>query len=78
MNKTTKNYYNSNIIGSCIFEYNQNAEKQIIDDILSDPKMEQELNKWAKKLKKEHRNENEFWKKVLIYEYIEHIHMRYM
>ena len=47
-------------MGLCIYEYNQNAKKQIIDDILSDAKMGQELNKWAKKCNKE----NEFWKKV--------------
>ena len=59
------------IIGSCIFEYNEEAEQQIIDDILSDPKIEEELNKWKKRAD----NETDYWKKVLIYDYIEYIHI---
>lgn len=56
MNKTTKNFDNLDII----FEYNQNIERQILDDIVCDPKIEQELNKWKVRSK----DENDYFKKM--------------
>lgn len=56
LNKTTKNFDNLDII----FEYNQNIERQILDDIVCDPKIEQELNKWKVRSK----DENDYFKKM--------------